>query len=348
MAFQIKQCILVNNDCYKKHRSIKPIGVMVHSTGANNPNLSRYLAPDDGIIGKNKYGNHWNQGGSTKCVHGFIGKGVDGNVYTYQTLPWDIEGWHSGGGANGSANRLGYIGFEICEDDLSNASYLKECYEQAAQLTAYLVKTYNISMDNVICHIEGHNKGIASNHGDVMHWWPKHGLSMDTFRARVKEILGGTIEPTPEPEPDPKPEVDPTPIKSYLVRVTADALNYRSGPGTNYKINGVIRDKGTYTIVEEKNGWGKLKSGAGWISLKYTEKRESGKPNLTRILKLVSPNMRGEDVRWAQERLNRLGYNCGTADGIFGSKTDKAVKAFQKAKGLSQDGDIGPKTWAEL
>lgn len=60
---------------------------------------------------------------------------------------------------------------------------------------------------------------------------------------------------------------------SYVVRVTADALNIRKGPGTNYEIVGCIRDKGSYTIVDEDNGWGKLKSGAGWISLKYTEKR---------------------------------------------------------------------------
>lgn len=64
-----------------------------------------------------------------------------------------------------------------------------------------------------------------------------------------------------------------TKIKNdYLVRVTADALNIRNGPGTNYKINGVIRDKGVYTIVETKGDWGRLKSGAGWISLKYTKK----------------------------------------------------------------------------
>jgi hypothetical protein len=65
----------------------------------------------------------------------------------------------------------------------------------------------------------------------------------------------------------------PTPtFTPYLVKVTTDALNYRSGPGTNYKINGTIRDRGTYTIVEELGGWGKLKSGVGWISLNYTKK----------------------------------------------------------------------------
>lgn len=57
---------------------------------------------------------------------------------------------------------------------------------------------------------------------------------------------------------------------SYLVRVTADALNIRSGPGTSYGITGCITDKGVYTIVQTSGNWGKLKSGAGWICLDYT------------------------------------------------------------------------------
>lgn len=58
------------------------------------------------------------------------------------------------------------------------------------------------------------------------------------------------------------------------VKVTASALNIRAGAGTGYKVTGVIRDKGVYTITEKKNGWGKLKNppgGAGWISLAYTK-----------------------------------------------------------------------------
>ena len=58
----------------------------------------------------------------------------------------------------------------------------------------------------------------------------------------------------------------------YKVKVIADALNYRKGPGVNYDVKGTITDRGIYTIVEERNGWGKLKSGAGWINLKYTKK----------------------------------------------------------------------------
>lgn len=69
-----------------------------------------------------------------------------------------------------------------------------------------------------------------------------------------------------------KPTEKEDTFKPYMVQVTATALNVRSGPGTNYAVNTCIRDKGVYTIVKESNGWGKLKSGAGWISLNYTKK----------------------------------------------------------------------------
>lgn len=64
----------------------------------------------------------------------------------------------------------------------------------------------------------------------------------------------------------------PTVFQPYMVKVTADALNIRKGPGVENIITGCIKDRGTYTIVEETNGWGKLKSGMGWICLSYTKK----------------------------------------------------------------------------
>jgi len=61
---------------------------------------------------------------------------------------------------------------------------------------------------------------------------------------------------------------------SYQVKVSATDLNIRTGPGTNYSKNGVT-GKGVFTITETRactgsvSGWGKLKSGVGWISLDY-------------------------------------------------------------------------------
>lgn len=55
----------------------------------------------------------------------------------------------------------------------------------------------------------------------------------------------------------------------FLVKVTIPDLNIRCGPGTNYAATGNFTGPGIFTMVEEKDGWGKLKSGAGWISLNY-------------------------------------------------------------------------------
>ena len=57
-----------------------------------------------------------------------------------------------------------------------------------------------------------------------------------------------------------------------MVKITADVLNVRNGAGIEFKVNTQIKKNEVYTIVGEKNNWGKLKSGAGWISLKYTQK----------------------------------------------------------------------------
>ena len=72
-----------------------------------------------------------------------------------------------------------------------------------------------------------------------------------------------------------------TPVStSFKVKVNVDALNIRAGAGTEYKVTGTIRDKGTYTITKtakSKDGgtWGHLKSGAGWINIsdKYVTRK---------------------------------------------------------------------------
>ena len=73
-----------------------------------------------------------------------------------------------------------------------------------------------------------------------------------------------------------KPYVEPTTGTSktvnYRVRITADSLNVRKEPNATAKVATTVAKGNVFTIVEEKNGWGKLKSGAGWINLSYTTK----------------------------------------------------------------------------
>ena len=98
--------------------------------------------------------------------------------------------------------------------------------------------------------------------------------------SELAEVVNAKLEADTVPV-NPPDIVPATTDASYLVKVKADVLNIREDAGTNYKITGQIKDHGTYTIVAEKNGqgaskWGKLKSGAGWISLDYVEKVTSG------------------------------------------------------------------------
>ncbi len=211
--------ILTKNACYKAGRTISPKGIMIHSTGANNPYLNRYSGPDDGLLGSNQYNNHWNQdkpGGRQVCVHAFIGKLADGIIATYQTLPWDHRGWHCGSGLKGSGNDT-HIGFEICEDGLTDASYFNAVYKEAVELCVYLCKQYGLTEKDIICHSEGHKLGIASNHSDVMHWFPKHGKSMDTFRADVKSGIAPAAPATPK-------KYYRVQLGAFFVKANADAM----------------------------------------------------------------------------------------------------------------------------
>lgn len=63
-----------------------------------------------------------------------------------------------------------------------------------------------------------------------------------------------------------------TTTTSYLVRVTVDSLNVRKSPTTSSAIVTTVKKGGVYTIVEVSNGFGRLKSNIGWISLDCTEK----------------------------------------------------------------------------
>ena len=126
-----------------------------------------------------------------------------------------------------------------------------------------------------------------------------------------------------------------------------NALGYNSG-----SVDGIFGAK-TYAAVTAfqkanslgvdgivgKLTWGKLYGVSPAMPVETTT--VVGRP-------MVSYGSRGDAVRKLQELLNALGYDCGSVDGIFGSKTKAAVLAFQKANGLGVDGIVGPLTWAKL
>ena len=114
-----------------------------------------------------------------------------------------------------------HISFEICEDGLTDAAYFHAVYREAAELCAFLCKQYNLdpAKDGVLIgHYEGYRRGIANNHADPGHWFPRFGKSLDSFRADVKALLAGSEVPEPS-----APEVPALaePKKLYRVQVGA-------------------------------------------------------------------------------------------------------------------------------
>lgn len=271
-------CIQTNSSCYKSTKVMKPLGILWHSTGANNPNLKRYVQPLESdsnyqemikLLGVNAYKNDYNHKTYTSGLNAFIGKTAAGEVTTIQTMPWNYRPWGCGSGSKGSCNN-GWIQFEISEDSLNDKTYFETVYKEACELTAYLCTEYGldpqgtvtmngIKVPVILCHQDSCQLKLGSNHADVYHWFNKYGKTMDDVRNDVAELMGKKTTAT-------------TTSASYKVKVTATTLNIRKGAGTNYAVTGQIKKGGVYTIVDTQNGWGKLKSGAGWIKLSYTER----------------------------------------------------------------------------
>ena len=201
-------CMQKNSTCYKGTSRMSIRGVLWHSTGANNPNLKRYVQPHEtdsnyaemiALLGKNTNGNDWNHINHQAGLNAWIGKLADGSVTTVQTMPWDYKPWGCGGGCNN-----GWIQFEICEDALNDAEYFNQVYREACELTAYLCKKYNLdpmgsvtysgkTVPVILCHADSSRLGLGSNHGDVLHWFPKFGKDMDDVRRDVAALMN-TIE----------------------------------------------------------------------------------------------------------------------------------------------------------
>lgn len=214
------QCMQTHSTCYQGTRQMQVLGVLWHSTGANNPNICRYVQPYETdpnynemvkIIGKNSNKNDWNHIYKSAGLNAWIGKLANGEVSTVQTMPWNYRPWGCGSGSKGSCNN-GWIQFEICEDSLNSKDYCEKVYKEACELTAYLCKLYNIdpngyvSMNGVqvptiLCHHDSYKLGMGSGHVDIDHWFPKYGLSMDTARQDICKLMNIEYKPNSTPTP---------------------------------------------------------------------------------------------------------------------------------------------------
>lgn len=284
-GLKIIQAFQTKNPSYTRNRKINPIGVFVHSTGAVNRTIKRYVDAEE-YLGRNQYGNHWNKASATKSVHAWIGYDKDENIIVAQALPYDRACWGAGGGTKGSYNYdpHAYIQFEICQGSNTDADYYWAAMKVAEEYCAHLCRQFGWSTNQITSHKEAHAAGYASNHGDPQSWMRHFDDDMDKFRGRVAALLNETA----------------TPVETV---------------------------KAETPVVQDKP------SGVKTVKVELQQLKKGSK---------------GTQVKTLQRLLNAMFYDCGTVDGSFGVKTNTAVLAFQKDKGLAADGIVGMKTWDAL
>ena len=271
MEMEIIQCYQTKNPCYRKGTPMKPVGIVVHSTGANNPHLCRYVdCPER--LGVNRYGNHWNRPEAATLVHGAIGLDKEGIVTVVNTLPYTMAAWGVGKGSRGSYNYdpTGHIQFEMCEDDLTDPSYFDQVMGTAVAYCAQLCREYGLAAESIVSHKEAHAQGYASNHGDPENWMGRFGMTMEDFRARVRAKLKGevtimgkvvnrdelvawidahAVEVEKQPEPEVKPE--PVAIKAGDKVVFRSGVTQWGAGSGNKGIPSWAQDgKTTFTVLE--------------------------------------------------------------------------------------------------
>lgn len=271
MEMEIIQCYQTKNPCYRKGTPMKPVGIVVHSTGANNPHLCRYVdCPER--LGVNRYGNHWNRPEAATLVHGAIGLDKEGFVTVVNTLPYTMAAWGVGKGSRGSYNYdpTGHIQFEMCEDDLTDPSYFDQVMGTAVAYCAQLCREYGLAAESIVSHKEAHAQGYASNHGDPENWMGRFGMTMEDFRARVRAKLKGevtimgkvvnrdelvawidahAVEVEKQPEPEVKPE--PVAIKAGdKVVFKSGVTQWGTGSGNKGIPSWAQGGKTTFTVLE--------------------------------------------------------------------------------------------------
>ena len=201
-------CMMDNSTCYKNTDYMEVKGILLHSTGANNPTLKRYVQPSSwdsnynyliNKIGKNQYGNDWNNIYVNAGLNAWIGKLDDGSVSAVQTMPWDYIPLGCDIGKNGSCNN-GWIQFEICEDSLNDKNYFDLIYKETCELVAYLCRLYNIGpfgfvdynglkVPKVLCHQDSYSLGLGTNHSDIYHWFNRYNKTMYDIKLDVAKLL---------------------------------------------------------------------------------------------------------------------------------------------------------------
>ena len=295
-------CYMTQSTWYNGARKAgKPVGILWHDTGAGNPNLKRYVQPDDNapdrdywfnLLGVNQYHNDWNHIQRTAGVNCFIGKLADGTVATVQVGPWDTHAWGCGHGSKGSCNGNVtvngkttwvdpfWIQFEICDDGYTDPNYFAVAYEEACQITAYLCKMFDIDpngtvefngvqVPTILCHNDSNKLKLGDRHNDVLTWFSRYGYTMGKVREDVAKLM--QTEPIPSPDPFEIKVGDVVNFVGNVQYTNANAATGKTCKGGPAKVTAIYQpDKSAhpYHLIAVKGGGSSV---YGWVDKKYIQ-----------------------------------------------------------------------------
>ena len=229
------------------------VAIVIHYTGVANDtaeNEGRYFA-----------------NGNTRTAGAHFYVGQDGTVVQsvdMKRIAWSVGGarysnYKSTGGAKyyGKFKNANTVSIELCDNATKDPS------DKQAAAVKDLIAEIRKSCPNtktIIRHFDVTGKPCPARMCNDSAW--------STFLKRIGSENAPKVSDDKNPVSPSKPSEG-----GYTVRVTASVLNIRKEPSAKSKKVGSIKKGEVYTIVKESNGWGKLKSGAGWIYLKYTTKQ---------------------------------------------------------------------------
>lgn len=158
-----------------------------------------------------------------------------------------------GGKLYGTANNHNTISIEMCDTKRDGKVMATEAtMANTAAFCKTLMNKYGIDINHVIRHFD-----VTGKH------CPEYFMNSTAWANFKKRITGVNTGQT---------SIISDKSGSYRVKINTAVLNVRKGPGTDYGVATTVKKGDVYTIVADSNGWGKLKSGAGWIKLSYTIK----------------------------------------------------------------------------
>ena len=222
--------------------TMKPVGICIHNTSndASAENEVKYMINNN----------------SSTSYHVAVDE-----VHVIQAIPFSRNSFHAGDGANGEGNRK-YISIEICRSTGDLATF-KKCEENCAKYVAHLLKQYGWTVKNVKRHKDFSGKNCPH-------------MTMQLGWQRFLDMVQAELDKLNKPVTTTKPTETATKVEQVTHKVTVlQTLNIRQTPSWNGKVLGQVHKHEVYTIVEVySNGFGKLKSGAGYIPIngEYTSK----------------------------------------------------------------------------